>query len=329
MKSFFSVFLAGAFVSNMLFPVVFAQSEDFSVEIVFDISGSMADPLFVGDDLSEDEKLSFFQSVMAQELEGDFEAYDISELPEMPEIEIETFVLPEPFAIEPVFPEIVDPLNIGNFPYEELFDPYLNDPDYSRKIDVAREVLSSTLFDLDPSVETAFRVFGASCSFTELKVDFAAQNAQKISEIAQDLQPLFDTPLALAISDAGEDLAKRSGRKKMIVITDGEETCGGDVLAEARKLKGIELLADVIYFGEGDLSGSELQEFADIVGGSFIQTVSGDGLRKALDESFSEVAPLQWYWLFFARILFLLFVLILVLRCRYCHSSKIKKNKKT
>src|SRR5690606_16795447 len=46
------------------------------------------------------------------------------------------------------------------------------------------------------------------------------------------------TPIAYSLELAAADLAGAPGRKVIVLVTDGEESCGGDVRAVAERLAG-------------------------------------------------------------------------------------------
>ncbi len=315
----FSPFLFSFFVSLSLFascfaPVASAQS-DVYVEIVFDLSGSMADEMVLEE---EQDLLSFITQALANEEIDAFGALDEFVIPE---IEIPEFVAPEIESFDEL-DDIGIELNNVLDDVNTLVQPMYQELGYVTRIDVAREALRKHLSQLNPNVQLAFRTFGTSCGVSDLLIDFAAGNADEIITKADKLRPFGDTPLAYAISQARLDLEKKAGFRKMIIITDGEESCGGDMIEEANKLKDISLEADLIYFGGDEIYGTDLQEFAEIVGGSFVNATSVDELNDALDESLSEASGIIWYYLYLYRILFLLFLVILYVRCRSCCHGK-------
>lgn len=305
----FSGLLSLVFLFSLI-PVSFAQS-GVSVEIVFDISGSMDDLMFVGEPAEEMEELSFMPNVYAQEGLGEpLPGGDFGDLGtfEVPELEIPVF---DPVALDPVLvPEVVID-DVDGEAYVDSLDSFFGEGNYKRRIEVARESLRTTLSGISPGVDVAFRTFGGSCETSELQLDFAGGNAEKIIEIADELQPFGGTPLIYAIDQARQDMEKRSGVRKIVVITDGEDTCGGDLLEVARKMKDIQLQADLIYFGGDVLYGTELQEFADIVGGIFVNATSAEELTMALEVSLATVDTGMTYNLWVVLILLILIIFVI------------------
>lgn len=120
--------------------------------------------------------------------------------------------------------------------------------DGKTKISIARQALDETLNGLDDSLFwVGLRAYGFdntvpkteedSCPNTELLSDISASNLRDIRRVAYELTPYGYTPITESLSLAGDDLAAIEANSRMIIlITDGEETCGGDPVATAEKL---------------------------------------------------------------------------------------------
>ena len=162
--------------------------------------------------------------------------------------------------------------------------------DSGRKIDVAQEMLGhlvDSLKDL-PNVQLALRAYGhqshvppQDCSDTKLVVPFGEDNSQDIIYFLRYLEPKGTTLIAKSLEYAANDFPSCSNcRNIIILITDGEEECGGDPCAVSLALqkKGIILKPFVIGIGlNADLKHSfecvgtffdaaNEQEFNDILG---------------------------------------------------------------
>ena len=66
-----------------------------------------------------------------------------------------------------------------------------------------------------------------------------------------DLQPRGATPLTQAVIAAAEQLDYENNQATVILVSDGEESCGADPCAMAKALeeKGIDLTVHVVGFG--------------------------------------------------------------------------------
>ena len=109
------------------------------------------------------------------------------------------------------------------------------------KIDVARSIINEINDSLrdDPHVQTALRVYGhqsintaGDCMDSRLEVPFAPSNSVPIRNLLNTIRPKGITPLAFSLEKAAEDFpVDPSARHIVLLVTDGEESCGGDPCA--------------------------------------------------------------------------------------------------
>ncbi len=109
--------------------------------------------------------------------------------------------------------------------------------DGSRKIDIAREILTDMIDSLEQMehVEMALRVYGhqspvppQDCSDTKLEVPFSPNNASRIRQKLRFINPKGTTPIAHSLELAPGDFPPCSNCRNIIVlITDGVEACDG------------------------------------------------------------------------------------------------------
>ncbi len=98
------------------------------------------------------------------------------------------------------------------------------------------------------------------------------------------------TPLATAITTAGSSFSAsdRPGAQVVYVVSDGEETCGGDPVAAARRLHkgGTRAIINIIGFDLSATDREKLQAVARAGGGEFLEAERAEQLRSLLqDES--------------------------------------------
>ncbi len=167
--------------------------------------------------------------------------------------------------------------------------------DGERKIDLAREILFEMIdtLELKENVEMALRVYGhqspvppQDCSDTRLEVPFDKQNATKIRQTLNGIQPRGTTPIARSLAQAPEDFPPcGSCRNIIVLITDGIEACDGDpckVSLELQK-KGIILRPFVIGIG----SDPGFRETFDCIG-EYYDTPTQEEYREALKEVITQ-----------------------------------------
>jgi Ca-activated chloride channel family protein len=115
------------------------------------------------------------------------------------------------------------------------------------KFETARELLYKLIDSVErknPNVEFAVRVFGYqnprdqhNCKDSKLVVPFARNNAAKIYPAMDHINPQGMSPIAYSIQlGAGDFPADEHALNSLVLITDGEETCGGDPCKAAKDL---------------------------------------------------------------------------------------------
>ena len=84
------------------------------------------------------------------------------------------------------------------------------------------------------------------------------------------------------------DLRSASGRKIVILVTDGEETCDGDPAKVIEKLqdKGIDIALNVVGFAIDDAAlEAQFQDWAELGGGRYFQAKNQEGLSASLKDA--------------------------------------------
>ena len=166
------------------------------------------------------------------------------------------------------------------------------------KMEVAMAAFESAAGVLDgTNVVAGLRAYGfdtalehtaeASCPNTELLTEFGRDNAAGMVGAARALSPYGYTPIAGSLAAAGEDLAALDARERLIIlISDGEETCGGDPVSVAEELStsGVNLSAYVVGFDLDDEQEAQMRAIADAGGGRYLDAPDSDGLADALRE---------------------------------------------
>ncbi|MCH8488772.1 MAG: VWA domain-containing protein, partial [Oceanicaulis sp.] len=164
-----------------------------------------------------------------------------------------------------------------------------------RRIEVARTVARDAIDARIPSdVPVALRAFGhtepGSCE-TELLVAPSAGNHAEVLSAVERIQAinLARTPLAASLAAVSGDLEGfTDGRQLVVMLTDGEETCGGNVEAELERLmdSGVEVRLNIVGFHIDQAAlRDEFERLAELGGGVYFDTRDGEGLQSALAEA--------------------------------------------
>lgn len=124
-----------------------------------------------------------------------------------------------------------------------------------------------------------------ACDAIELKLEPAANAADLILESVRGINPRGRTPLTESVRQAAEVLKFTERESVVVLLTDGEETCGGDPCKMAAELKrrGPGLIIHVIGYREGQESGYfSARCMADQTGGQYLSVATEEELVAAL-----------------------------------------------
>ncbi len=162
-----------------------------------------------------------------------------------------------------------------------------------RRIDIAKRTLNKLVGStIPPGTPFAFRVFGRevdSCQ-TDLDVPVAPLN---VAAVQQRIGALVakngaKTPIGASLDKAADDLKSVSGEKLIVLVTDGEETCGGDPAAAIANLRkaGVTTRISIVGFALDDKALADtFRRWSDAGGGAFFDAKDAAGLDKSLAEA--------------------------------------------
>ncbi|SDL99682.1 von Willebrand factor type A domain-containing protein [Franzmannia pantelleriensis] len=164
-----------------------------------------------------------------------------------------------------------------------------------RRIEVARRIVQQTLDERIPEeVPVALRAYGHtqphSCE-TELLVSPSAGNHDEVRDVMADIQAinLARTPLAASIDAVLDDLDGYQDQPRLVVmLTDGEETCDGDVAASVDALieEGVDVRLNIVGFHIDEIGlQAEFERFAAQGGGEYFDSHDGDELIEGLAQA--------------------------------------------
>ena len=123
-----------------------------------------------------------------------------------------------------------------------------------------------------------------TCTDTELIVPLAKLDRERIGSVASGLKPRGETPLVLSTLATIEDLQIAKGGT-VILVTDGEESCKGDLKAAAATLKesGLDVTLNIVGFTlTGQAVKGQLTTLAGSTGGRYFGASSGNELANAI-----------------------------------------------
>lgn len=129
------------------------------------------------------------------------------------------------------------------------------------------------------------------CDNIELQLEPMPNAAGSIMAVVDALVPVGRTPLTSAVREAARVLRFPEKPGMIVLLTDGEETCGGDPCALARDLSGAgsHLTVHVIGYRAPDFSEGfgmlQSRCLADATGGLYISVQTTDELVAALEKT--------------------------------------------
>ncbi len=167
------------------------------------------------------------------------------------------------------------------------------------KLDLARQAARNFVDSLPADVEASLVVFGQqgdntqagkeqSCSAVDTLVPMTSDRAEVVASLDK-VQAVGWTPLAAAIEHARQILQNSStvGEQVIYVVSDGEETCGGDPVEMARQAHQgqTRAIVNIVGFGLPAKEAAALQSVATAGGGTFVDVHS----KRAFDQAMAAV----------------------------------------
>ena len=171
------------------------------------------------------------------------------------------------------------------------------------KMQTAREVMKNLVRTLPDDVQIGLRLYGhrapskpkaRSCTDTQLVVPFQRVDRERFSAFLDQIRPRGQTPIGLSLRQVADDFGAQPGRKIVVLITDGEETCSPDpgdsdyppqVVADLQAA-GVDLRVNIVGF---DIDKQEVRDFlrelAGRTGGLFASAEDAASLGAALEQT--------------------------------------------
>ncbi|WP_129642493.1 vWA domain-containing protein [Peristeroidobacter agariperforans] len=172
-----------------------------------------------------------------------------------------------------------------------------------RRIDIAKQTLSKlTSSGIPAGTPFALRVFGRevdSCQ-TDLDIPVSPLSAAAVDAKIKALEAKNNarTPIGASLEKVSSDLAAIKGERLVVLLTDGEETCGGDPAAAIAALTkaGTTVRVNIVGFAiEDPKLAVTFSHWASLGNGSYFDAKDAAGLSRALMQSlrpsFEVVTP--------------------------------------
>ena len=153
---------------------------------------------------------------------------------------------------------------------------------------IATEIVSKTIERLPSNQKIGLMAYGhrrkGDCSDVEFLVTTNNTSKNTINDAIQQLKPLGKTPLARSVNEAFTNLKNNEANATIILITDGIESCEGDLCQATKNAKksGIDFKLHIVGFGLKDEDKSSLICAAEAGGGEYFDADGAVSLEGAL-----------------------------------------------
>jgi Ca-activated chloride channel homolog len=166
---------------------------------------------------------------------------------------------------------------------------YAELPAGGTRIEAAKSVLSNFISKLpnDPNLAVGLRVYGASvaagkqgaCQDTKLVLPIRGVDRVALNNTVIQTRPKGATPIALSLAKAAEDFPKDQSRKLVVLVTDGIESCDGDVKQAVKTFADRGIVVDLRIIGIA-LDAAAQKSFDGV--GTFENATSAEALAAAI-----------------------------------------------
>ncbi len=158
------------------------------------------------------------------------------------------------------------------------------------KMEIAVDVLSATVNTLPANQNLGLVAYGhrkkGDCHDVETLVSMENNSKSKITSSLKTIKPLGMTPLAYSATMVIDGLRQSKKKATIILITDGIESCKGnicEVIIKAKK-EGIDFKLHIVGFGLKEGETQELKCAAKAGDGNYFDTADPRGLGEALNQ---------------------------------------------
>ena len=173
------------------------------------------------------------------------------------------------------------------------------------RLDVAKEALVELLDSLPDGINFGLFAYGrrtdredrtASCQDIEQLfaiAPFQGSLREAMEDAVSQVTARGLTPIADALRAAADALSSVPGEGAIILLSDGEETCGGDPLAVAREIAAMtpRIVLHVVGLDVEAQGRETLTALAEATGGQYFHVTEADDLFAALFASIARAGP--------------------------------------
>jgi Mg-chelatase subunit ChlD len=163
------------------------------------------------------------------------------------------------------------------------------------KIAIAKEVLQQIIDGLPGQMHVGLRLYGhryglkdgKACGDTELVLPIEPLDKAKLKGAVEAITPRGKTPLVHAVLEGIKDF-DAIGSGSIVLVSDGVESCNGDIeaIAPALKAAGLDLQVNIVGFDIKEAEArKQLEAIAASTGGTYLDARDSEQLMDSLEQT--------------------------------------------
>ena len=163
------------------------------------------------------------------------------------------------------------------------------------KITIAKEVLKQIIGGLPDEMNVGLRLYGhryglndsKACQDTELVTPIGLIKKAQLTDAVEAITPRGKTPLVYSVLEGIKDF-KEIGSGTIVLISDGVESCDGDIdsIAPALKAAGLDLQVNIVGFDIKEVEARrQLEAIAASTGGIYLDAKDAEQLLDSLEQT--------------------------------------------
>jgi len=157
------------------------------------------------------------------------------------------------------------------------------------KLEAAKKALSDFVGILPADLSVGLEVYGhmetQECDDIEMIVPVGKLDVDEMQQKINSLQAFGQTPVAAALEKAAAAMRSLAGDKTIVLISDGVDTCDGDPVRAAERIRdemGIDVNIQVAGLGVDESAKEQLNETATAGGGNYYTADNAQQLERSL-----------------------------------------------
>ncbi len=162
------------------------------------------------------------------------------------------------------------------------------------KMEIASDVLATAVNKFPANQKVGLVAYGhrskGDCKDVETLVPMENSSKSKITTSLNNIKPLGMTPLAYSATQVIDELRKSKEKATIILVTDGIESCNGNIceVVTAAKKNGIDFRLHIIGFGLKEGETDQLKCAAKAGDGQYYDASNASALSEVLNQATAE-----------------------------------------